>query len=143
MWGWSHTSSCSAAALLILRWLDVLDRATSRCEALASTNSCNWGCRCQPVYTVYVARNRDNLSIRFSGCSNCRLHTMSSPAAPLNTSREPWCFYAHLHRPAKAEETEQGHVPAALQLPEVLAQVCSRRAYAALVGRVDLLRGPL
>jgi hypothetical protein len=51
---------------------------------------------------------------------------MSCPAAQFNTNREPWCFYAHLHRPAKAEETEKGHGPAALQLPEVLAQVRSQ-----------------
>lgn len=50
---------------------------------------------------------------------------MSSLAAQCSTGREPWCFYAHLHRPAKVEETEQGHGPAALQLNEVLEQVFS------------------
>ncbi|WIA36787.1 hypothetical protein OEZ86_008042 [Tetradesmus obliquus] len=50
---------------------------------------------------------------------------MSSLTAQCSTGREPWCFYAHLHRPAKAEETEQGHGPAALQLNEVLEQVFS------------------
>jgi hypothetical protein len=48
---------------------------------------------------------------------------MLGPPVQFTSSREPWCFYAHLHRPAKAEESEQGNGPAALQLPEVLAQV--------------------
>ncbi|KAF6263524.1 hypothetical protein COO60DRAFT_413862 [Scenedesmus sp. NREL 46B-D3] len=40
-----------------------------------------------------------------------------------STASEPWCFYAHLHKPIKAEETDQGQGPAALHLPDVLAQV--------------------